>query len=249
MKKLVWVVWVVAAVLLVLGASVWWLYRSKDDLLASALRGYGPEVTGVPVELGSVHLSPLDGMATLQGLQLGNPSGFHTPHALRVQQVSIQLSPATLRQAVVHIQEIRIEQPEVGYEHGSSGSNLEAIQRHVQAYVAAHSPAADAGVSTSVQAPKTRVVIEQFNMLGAKAQVSADALQGRAVTLVQPDIHLRNIGRAAGGVTPAEATEQIVSAIRQETTKAVLPLHLDGVVGGIKQGASALVDKVKGFFK
>jgi hypothetical protein len=239
--------WAFALLLMALGGGSWWLYQSRDDLLASAIRSYGPDITGVSVKLAQVHLLPLDGAAQLQGFQLGNPPGFKTPHALVVEQLRIRLEPSSLRQDVVHIHEITIQQPEVGYEHVAGDSNLEAIERHVADYVAAHSPAGSAGTA-STQGPKTRVVIDQFNMLGARARVSADLLQGKTVTVVLPDIHLHDLGKRNGGLTPAEATAQIVAAIRQETMRAVLPLHLDGMVGGIKKGASALVDKVKGFF-
>ena len=245
MKKLAWAV---ALLLLALGGGSWWVYQSRDDLLASAIRGYGPQITGVNFQLAQVRLQPLDGSAELQGVQLGNPKGFRTPHALVVEQLRIRLEPASLRQQVVHIHEITIQQPEVGYEHVAGDSNLDAIERNVAAYVAAHSPAAQAGAG-GAQEPKTRVVIDQFNMVGARAHVTAELLQGKTVTLALPDIHLRDLGKRNGGITPAEATAQIVAAIRQETTRAVLPLHLDGMVGGIRKGASALVDKVKGFFK
>jgi hypothetical protein len=241
-----------ALLLLALVAGGWWLYESRDELLARAIRNYGPEVTGVSVKLGEVHLSPLDGAATLHRLEIGNPAGFKTPHALVVDQFRVQLDAASLTKDVIHIVDVTILQPEVGYEHASGSSNLDVIQHHIEAYVAAHGPAGPSGSfggANGSQTRKTRVVIDQFNMLGAKAQVSADLLRGKVVTVVVPDIHLRDIGRAAGGVPPAEAAAQIADAIRQRTTQAVVPLHLDGVVGGFKKGASALVDKVKGFFK
>lgn len=244
MKKLGWVIGFVAVALT---GGIWWVYQSRDDLLASAIRGYGPDITGVSVKLAEVRLSPLDGKAMLHGLQLGNPPGFRTPHALVVEQFRVQLDPASLTKDVVHIREITIEQPEVGYEHTSGGSNLDVIEHHIQAYVAAHTSAAQGNAGAS--AHPARVVIDQFNMLGARAQVSADLLHGKAVTLALPDIRLHDLGKKSGGITPAEATAQIVGAIRQEVTRAVVPLHLDGVVDSIRKKAGTMVDKVKGFFK
>jgi len=239
--------WSLALLVMSLAAGAWWAYQSRDDLLARAIRRYGPEIVGAQVELGDVQLSPLDGMATLQHLQIGNPKGFKSPHALVVEQFRVRLDAASLTQPVVHILEVTVQQPEVGYEHASSGSNLDAIQRHVEAYVAAHRGATTAQDANS--SDSTRVIIDHFHLTGARAQVRAELLQDKVVTLVLPDIHLRDIGRAAGGVTPAAATAQIVAALRHETAQAVMPLHLDGVVGSIQSGAAALAGKVKGFFK
>ena len=238
----------VLILLLVLGLAggAWWVYHSRDALLASAIRTYGPEITGVSVKLGSVHLEPTEGRAILSGLELGNPPGFKTAHALRLDRVELRLDIASLTGDVVQIQEISIRQPRVGYEYASTGSNLDVIQRHVEAYVAAHSSPAQPG---AVAKPATRVFIGRFNLEGASADVSAEALKGQAVSVGLPDIHLRDIGKKAGGVTPAEAASQIVGAIRQETTRAVTPLHLGGVVETVRKGAASVVDKVKGFFK
>jgi hypothetical protein len=176
---------------------------------------------------------------------LGNPAGFKTPHALVLDQVQLRLDLASLTREVVHIHEISIRQPRVSYEYTASGSNLDVIQRHVEAYVAAHT-----GASAPAAASKpTRLIIERFTLQGASADVSADALNGRAVTVQLPVILIHDIGKKSGGVTPAEAASQIVGALRQETTRAVMPLHLGGVADSIRKGAASVVDSVKGFFK
>jgi len=231
--------------LLALAGGTWWAYQSRDALLASAIRTYGPQITGVPVRLGGVRLLPAEGVAIINGLELGNPPGFKTPNALVLDQVHLRLDLASLSREVVQIHEISIRQPRVSYEHAASGSNLDVIQRHVEAYVATHT-----GASAQVQTSKpTRLIIERFTLQGASAEVSADALNGKVVTLKLPAIRLDNIGKKSGGVTPAEAASQIVGALRRETTRAVLPLHLGGVAESIRKGAASVVDSVKGFFK
>ena len=43
------------------GGGIWWAYRSMDSLVASAIRGYGPDITGVAVKLDGVKIVPADG--------------------------------------------------------------------------------------------------------------------------------------------------------------------------------------------
>lgn len=241
MRRLLWALLVV---LLALAGGAWWVYQSRDELVASAIRNYGPQITGVPVKLGGVRLLPAEGVAILTGLELGNPAGFKTPHALVLDQVQLRLDLASLTREVVHIHEISIRQPRVSYEYTAAGSNLDVIQRHVEAYVAAHT-----GPSAPATSKPTRLIIERFTLQGASADVSAEALNGRAVTVQLPAIRLHDIGKKSGGVTPAEAASQIVGALRQETTRAVMPLHLGGVADSIRKGAASVVDSVKGFFK
>jgi hypothetical protein len=126
------------------------------------------------------------------------------------------------------------------------------IQRNVEAYIAAHSASGQGAGKEAVKgagSTQTKVIIDQFSMLGARADVSADVLQGQSVTVSLADVHVNDIGKASGGVTPAAATSQIVAGVRQSVMRAVTPLHLDGVVGSIKKGAASVVDAVKGFFK
>ncbi len=246
MKKFLW--GFLLLMLLAVAGGAWWVYQSKDALIADAIRSYGPQITGVSVKLGGVKLEPTEGTFVISQLELGNPKGFKTPHALVVQQLQIKLDVSSLTQDVIHIQRVTIAQPQVAYEHASGGSNLDAIQRNVEAYIAAHSTGGQ-GAEKGVGTAQKKVIIDQFSMLGAKADVSAEVLQGQGVTLALADVQLNDIGKKSGGVSPAAATSQIVAGVRQSVMRAVNPLHLDGVVGSIKKGAASVVDAVKGFFK
>jgi hypothetical protein len=246
MKRFLWSSLLV--ILLATAGGAWWVYQSKDALIADAIRSYGPQITGVPVKLGGVKLEPTEGTFVISQLELGNPKGFKTPHALVVQQLQIKLDVGSLTKDVIHIQRVLIAQPQVAYEHASGGSNLDVIQRNVEAYVAAHSSGGQ-GAESGPGTTQTKVVIDQFSMLDAKADVSAEALQGQGVTVSLPDVQLKDIGKKSGGVSPAAATSQIVAGVRQSVMRAVTPLHLDGVVDRIKKGAASVVDTVKGFFK
>lgn len=248
MNRILWVCALVVAGVLAGGA--WWLYRSLDQMVAGAIRTYGPEITGVPVQLGSVKIQPADGVATLHALELGNPGNFKTPRALTAGTVSLQLDVASLTKDVVLIEEVVIEQPKVTYEYAAGGSNLDVIQRHVQAYVAEKSAdqASGKGMGTGTGKPK-KLVINHFYIKGARALVSAPALNGKTATLVLPDIHLVDIGKKTGGATPAEVTQQVVGALAQSATRAVAPLHLGGTMESIKNGISSATDAVKGWFK
>jgi hypothetical protein len=246
MRKFLW-----GFLLLVLLASAgggWWAYRSKNALIANAIRSYGPQITGVAVKLGGVQLEPTQGVFVLSQLELGNPSGFKSPHALAVQELQIRLDVRSLTQDVIHIQQVTISQPQVAYEYASGTSNLDVIQRNVEAYIAAQGiggPGADKGAGSA----QKKVIIDRFSMVAAKADVSADLLPGKRMTVSLPDVQINDIGKKAGGVPPAVATAQIVAGVRQSVTYALTPLHLDGVMGSIKKGAASVADAVKGFFK
>jgi hypothetical protein len=244
MRRLLWISLVV--VLLLVGGGAWWLFSSLDNLVASAIRSYGPEITKVNVKLDSVKIRPTEGLAALYRLELGNPKGFATPKALEVGRISMVLDVATITQDVVRIKEIIIEKPLVTYEHASSGSNLDVIQRNVEAYVADKTGGQK---QTPSSGQEKKVIIDHLYIKGASAKVTAAQLQGKVVTLPVADLHMSDIGKKAGGVTVGEASRQVITAMTQSVTKGVSSLKLDGVVGGVKSGASAVGNAVKGLFK
>lgn len=244
MGKALWTALLVLVV--VMGGGAWWLYTSLDRVVAAAIKTYGPDITGVSVKLAGVKIQPADGMAALRGLEIGNPKGFKTERALSVGQVRMKLDVASLTKDVVLVHEISIEQPNVTYEYAAGRSNLEAIQRHVEAYIAEQTRTPGQPKSTG---PEKKIIIEKLTIKGARAHVSADTLQGRTLTVPLSDMRMVDIGKKTNGATPAEAAKQVVGALTQNATRAVAPFHLGGAVDGVKKGFSATTNAITGLFK
>ncbi len=61
MKKLL--ISIAALGVVAIAGSLWWLHNSLDTQVASAIRQYGPEITGVPISLSKTTINPLDGKA------------------------------------------------------------------------------------------------------------------------------------------------------------------------------------------
>ena len=130
MKKLL--LGITALGLIVIAGSLWWVYNSLDAQIASAIRRYGSEITGVSISLSKVQINPLDGKAALYSLIVGNPDGFKTKHALSLGEISMKLDIGSLTTDVIRIKELTFIKPEVTYERASGGSNLDMLQRNIE---------------------------------------------------------------------------------------------------------------------
>ena len=108
--------------ILALGGGVWWFSHSLDLLVASAIRTFGPEITGVSIRLDGVTIAPMDGRAALHGLVVSNPAGFPTDHVLSLGKISMTLDLDSLTKDVIVIQQISIVKPEVSYDLGPGGA-------------------------------------------------------------------------------------------------------------------------------
>ena len=71
-------------------------------------------------------------------------------------------------------------------------------------------------------------------------------MNGKTVTVALPDIHLRDLGKAKGGITPGELGLEITNAVEKRLTGAVSFDKLMNSVGGALDKAG---NAIKGLFK
>ena len=231
-----------AAVLLVLAVvlagAAFWAYESLDVLVKLALEHYGPQVTGADVEVGEVHLSLRDGTGNLAAVAIGNPPGFSSAQALRVQRVAFAVDPATVRAPLVHIREIGIEQPAIVYERGPKETNLDAIRRNIAHYVKESGEASGSGDrKPSGQDVRHRFVIDTVAIRGAKVTMTSPGLKGGGITFDLPDVVVRDIGKRAGGATASQAAQVVADTLAGAIAQKVLTnfelLRKGGVEGAM----------------
>jgi hypothetical protein len=243
MKK--WLLIGIAVLIIVVGGAVFFLVSSLDSLIVAGVEKYGSEITKAKVSLKEAKVSITSGEGALRGLSVGNTSGFKTEFALRLGEVSVNLDTATVTQNPIVIKKVLVASPEVIYELGKGGSNIDAIQRNVNAYMAKWK-SAPAPQKKAAAGDETKLIIENLYIRGGKVNVSAGFLQGKALGASLPDIHIKNIGKKNGGASPGEIVQEVITAIRQQTTKAIIPLGLDKLAGaaaaGVK-GAAELIEK------
>ena len=231
--------------MLALAGGVWWFSHSLDSLVASAIRTFGPEITGVSIRLDRVTIEALDGRAALHGLVVGNPSGFTTDHALSLGEISMTLDLDSLTKDVIVVKQISIVKPDVTYELGPGGSNLDAIQRNVDRYVTQHGGANERTKRNSGK----KLVIEDLYIKNATAHVSTAAMQSSGMSVPVPDLHLRDIGKRSGGATAGEVVRQVLGALTHGVTRTIVSRGLGGTIDTLKEGAGSAVNTLRGLLR
>jgi hypothetical protein len=191
------------AVVALVAAGVW-LYLSLDHVVKRAIETYVPEILRATVELDEVKLSPADGSGALRGMRIGNPQGFRAPHAATVGTVELALDPATVAKDVVLVRRIAVDRPSITYEPGAKGSNFDALQRNVERYIGA-------GGDTK---GGRKLIVESLTIRNARVTYAPQVGRGTAtISFDLPEIELRNVGKARGGVTPGELAKIVVDAL------------------------------------
>lgn len=232
-----WWKWLAGAVLLVvllLAGAAWWLHGNLDGIVKRGIAHYGSQMTQARVAVDKVEIRSTDGSGTVRGLVVGNPAGFRTAHALKVAAIEVAVDMRTLTDPVVVVKRIVVDAPDVIYEKGDAMTNFDAIQRNI-----AQSLGSSTGGSSSAgsSSPPRKLIVDELVIRRAHAQASAPALAGRTVSATLPDITLRNVGRAQGGITPAQLGQIVARALTQRLMAALT-----------FEQVKSFGERVKGFF-
>ena len=237
---------VAALIVVVIVAAAVWLYSSLDSLVLAAIEKYGPEMTQTAVKVGRVKISPTDGSGAIGGLRIGNPKGFKTDHALNAGSIDLGVDLGSLTGDVIVIRKIAVLAPDINYETSDAGSNFDVIQKNVQGYVTRTVGKSDPAAKD--KQPAKKLIVDALSIRDAKVSYAPALLQGKSITLSLPNIELRNIGRAKGGVTAGELASEIVGALKGQLVHAVSQ-SVKGAAEAVGNAASGVGNKVKGLFK
>jgi hypothetical protein len=233
MKKLVAVLLVLAALV---GSALFWLSGNIDGLIKDAVATYGSAMTQAKVSVDTVKIAPADGKGTISTLVIGNPAGFKTAHAIKVGRIEVDIDVASVARDVILIRRIAIIAPDVIYEKGDSMTNFDAIQKNIASYL---------GPADSKKGGK-KLIVEELTIRDAKAQASAAFMNGKTVNVPLPDITLKNLGKAKGGISPGELGQEITSALKAKLTGAV---SFDRLMKSAGEALDKAGTAVKGLFK
>jgi hypothetical protein len=203
--KIILLIVLVAAV-----GTVAYVVVNAGSIVKQVVEQVGSDVLGVPVTVRSVDLS-LDG-GSIGGFQIGNPKGFETPYALRVEKAAVKIDATASTTKLVVIDQILVDKAEVNAEFVGRNSNLQTLQKNIEASMGPSEPEGEAS--------DVKVVIEKFDFTNANTVVKSDLLGGGKVSV--PDLHLTDIGRKESGVTAAEAAKQLFGPVIGAIVKAAV---------------------------
>ncbi len=259
-----------AALIVILVVGVLVLYSSLGAIITQAVNTQGPEIVQASVNLKETEIDATSGKGTLRSLVIGNPEGFETESLFKMDEIQITLDIDSITSDTVVIKEISIQAPEITYELGGNGSNIDAIQRNVDTFVKKHGGSSASNEKSADKESGIKLVIDHLYVKNGKVNISATLLGGKALTIPLPDLHLKDIGKKDKGATPGEAVQSVIKALKGAILKAVAPLNLDqvgeaagkviegtqdavegtakGVTDTLQKGAEGVTDTMKNLF-
>ena len=220
MKKLLIRIIIVVVILAIVGIAA--IVLSLNSAIKKGVETFGPRIAKVPLTLEGVNLSLLSGSGGIKGLIIGNPEGYKTPNAISLGLASVTVAPGSLLSEKIVVKSIRIEAPQVTFEFGPGGNNLQRIQENLEAYAggsvtdtnkpAEQKPAAEAK-------PGKKMQVDEVIISGGKVTLGAAMLGGKMIEAPLPEIRLSNLGQGPEGITGVELGKVILSQINKGAIK------------------------------
>jgi UDP-N-acetylglucosamine enolpyruvyl transferase len=189
--------------------AVWLLASNLDGIVKRIIEEAGSNAFGTYVALNSAAIDLAEAKATLTGLTIANPKGFNERNAFKLGGIEITLDPATVTGNEIVIPSVIISQAALTFEQIGSNNNLQALMNHLNS-------GSDSG---SKEDDEILIVIEELQLNGASMTIIADQVS-KPLSLILPDITVRNIGRRGAGVTPDQAAEAIIQPILKQAQAA-----------------------------
>lgn len=251
MKKIIIRICAVLVLLVVIGLVV--VFFSLNSIVKKAVETIGPKMTQVDVTLGAADISPFSGSGKLSKLIVGNPQGYTTPFAMKMDSIKVSVQLGSVTKDVIVVNEINVQAPEITFDGSLSGNNLSKLQENLSS----SSTASTSAPSNTVQTPsgpkqEKKLIVKDLVVQNAKVHLNLTVLGlGKSIsaTVPIPDIHLQNVGTAQGGVTPEQLCDELMKQVQSESLAAAKDAATSALkgLGDIGQkGASALTNATKG---
>lgn len=190
----------VVLIVLVVGVAVTLVVSQADRLVADAVQTYGSAATKTDVSVSGVDLALTEGTGTLSGLTIGNPEGYETDYAVRIDETELTLDLASLSSDVPVVSEMLLTGAHINAEQIGDATNLTDIQELM-------SSSDGSAQSTS----EGRIVIDRFRLANARVTLTSELLN-EPEELMLEDVVVNGVGRG-GGATYSEAAEAILTPI------------------------------------
>ena len=239
-------------ILLIAGLS------NLGPLVKNAVNTYGPKMTNTEVRLGDVGISLLSAEVKLKDFYLGNPKGFSSPYALQVESIYLDVEGSSLTGKTIVIDKIELVRPDIVYEKKRGTDNFQKILSNMST---GEKSSSSSGKQSGEESEGTKILIKNFILRDGKVSLAMSMLSNKDIeaNAAVPTIHLTNIGGAEGGLSPAQAFKQVLTAlygtIASPSVIGVLGaeikskgVDIDGLAGGGQEGLKKTTNKIKGLF-
>ncbi len=179
-----------------------YIYVNMDSLAQQLSEQVASKALGVPVTIGSVHISLEEKRVDVKDINIANPKGYKNPNAIEVD--SVVIAAETLSKELLSFARVEVNGTTTNLEVNGKSTNLGDLKKNIDAQQGDVAPSKE---------PQIKVIVKRFSMTKAQINPSVTLLERDLAFVTVPDIHLTGIGEKEGGVLAQDAIAQIMDAV------------------------------------
>lgn len=210
--------------IIAIGAGFLILTFTIDSIVSSNIEEIGSEMTGTPVTVDGVSISPFSGSGTITGFRVANPEGYSQDYAIEMENFTIEMEPFSIFSDEILVNEITITNASVFVEQKLPENNIREIMSHINSI-------------PEGETSDARLIIEHFVLENGTANLYTEAGGERSASVDISRIELNDLGR--------ESEMETVEAVIKQIAEEVAGESLEAAAGS---GLEQLKDAVRGLF-
>jgi hypothetical protein len=226
-----------------LGIGGYLFVSNVNSIVKQGIEKAAPEMLQAPVDVASVDISILSGRGEIRGLKVGNPNGYKGSYAFELERILLEMDPVSLGTDTVHIKSLIIDSPLIAYEGNLKDSNIQQLQRNVEALINSRGNLDGQETKTANGESRTRLQLDYFAITNANASVELAFLSGDPLRLQLSDIELRDIGKAQDK-SAAEVLDNILANFNRSLIIAI-EQNAGGISDQLEEKGREMEGKVK----
>ncbi|MDK1024807.1 MAG: hypothetical protein QGD92_11315 [Gammaproteobacteria bacterium] len=228
----------------------YFLLSNLDDIVKRVIEDVGSQVTQTKVTLQSVHIDLKTGTGKLSGLTIANPAGYDSDYAFQLDNILVGIDLKSLSGPVIVITEVTVDGARLIAEQRGEKTNLTELLDNIEAS-SKQTGAEPAKPQEEVTPSKVRLMLENFAFINTSATIITEKLGETSLQL--PDVRRKNIGNKQTGLTPEQLTNELLSSVIKEVTKAagdyLRELAQDALKEKLKTKLKKKMESLKSLFK
>lgn len=219
----------IVVLVLVVAAVIWKVGANLDGIVAGMIEEVGTDVLKTRVTVSAVSVDLKEGKAVISGLTVANPPGYSPSNLLEVATVEVDLAFNSLPSNALNIQAVNIRNPVIIYEgDANGGSNLQTVLDNMEEDAPVTS--GDNSTPGGSNHDEFKLIIDSLTFSGGRVMASSALKPGEVIEFELPDIRMKDIGRAEGGVTTDAVAEMVVRKLLRQTVRAAAKSELNNIL-------------------
>lgn len=217
MKAVKVILGIVLVLALIAVIGVFLFLQNINAIVKTTVETIGPKVTLTEVGLNEANIQLKDGRAELYGLSIANPQGFSAANLLQMDNVVVDIDPATVADDVIVINEILIDGAQLLAEQkGLKDTNIQALMDNLEKSSAGGESAATGTEETSSD---VRLMVEKLTFANSKVELKTEQMGDYEMLL--PTLDVANIGDKQTGLAPNELATALLRPVLQQVRQEV----------------------------